>query len=108
MAFKETIKMLEDILATADVSKLNKINTVCRLELGGEEGGTAQIRLQNGTVKLQEGAPDSPDITISMPVTDFISLLNGKLNPTSAFMAGKLKIKGDMSQVFKLQELLSR
>jgi putative sterol carrier protein len=33
-------------------------------------------------------------------------MLDGKLNATSAFMAGKLKVKGDMSLAMKLQSLL--
>ncbi|NLA04878.1 MAG: SCP2 sterol-binding domain-containing protein, partial [Firmicutes bacterium] len=37
---------------------------------------------------------------------DFGSLLDGKLNATSAFMAGKLKVKGDMGLAMKLQSLL--
>ena len=38
---------------------------------------------------------------------DWVSIATGKMNPTSAFMQGKIKVKGDMSLAMKLQTLLS-
>ena len=46
------------------------------------------------------------DCTISMSLDDFESLLAGDLDPTSAFMAGKLKVAGDMSIAMKLSQVL--
>jgi putative sterol carrier protein len=42
-----------------------------------------------------------------MAAPDFLALATGKLNPTAAFMSGKLKIKGDMGQAMRLQTILS-
>ncbi len=106
MGFKDTIKALQDTLKVADPSKLQGINAVYQFDLTGEEGGVAQVKVQDGVAELLEGAPDSPDITITISEADFASLLDGQLNATSAFMAGKLKIKGDMSLALKLQGLL--
>lgn len=38
---------------------------------------------------------------------DFLALTKGELNPMSAVMSGKLKIKGDMSVAMKLQSLFN-
>jgi putative sterol carrier protein len=46
------------------------------------------------------------DCTISITPDDFMALLEGQLNPMNAFMAGKVKIKGDMGVAMKLQSLL--
>ncbi len=53
-----------------------------------------------------EGAGDNPNVTILMADNDFVDLMEGKLNATSAFMAGKLKVKGDMSLAMKLQSVI--
>ena len=37
---------------------------------------------------------------------DFVGLATGKLDPTMAFMTGKLKVRGDMALAMKLQNLL--
>ena len=41
-----------------------------------------------------------------MTDADFVSMVNGKLNPQMAFMSGKLKIQGDMGLAMKLQQIL--
>jgi putative sterol carrier protein len=45
------------------------------------------------------------DCTIKVDNDDLRDLINGDLNPMSAFMFGKLKISGDMSVAMKLQSL---
>jgi putative sterol carrier protein len=37
---------------------------------------------------------------------DFVGLATGTLDPTMAFMTGKLKVRGDMALAMKLQNLL--
>ena len=56
-----------------------------------------------GTVTKGDG--DS-DVTMSMSDGDFIDLFQGKLNSTSAFMQGKLKIEGNMMLAMKLEGLM--
>jgi putative sterol carrier protein len=52
---------------------------------------------------------DKPaDCTIIVAKSDFDQIAEGKLDPTMAFMQGKLKINGDMSVAMKLQPLLAK
>lgn len=46
------------------------------------------------------------DCTITMSFENFQKLVDGELNPTTAFMMGKLKIDGSMGVAMKLQGLL--
>jgi len=41
-----------------------------------------------------------------MAASDFLDLVDGKLDGTMAFMSGKLKVKGDMGLAMKLQNVL--
>lgn len=45
------------------------------------------------------------DCTISMKMDDFVALTQGDLDPTTAFMMGKLKVQGNMGIAMKLQSL---
>ena len=48
---------------------------------------------------------DDADTTITISEDDFEQLVAGELNPMTAFMTGKLKVKGDMGAAMKLQKL---
>ena len=50
---------------------------------------------------------DAPaDCTIRLSLEDLESLVEGDLNPTAAFMTGKIKVEGDMSVAMQLSQLL--
>ncbi len=45
------------------------------------------------------------DCTIGVSTEDLQAMMAGTLNPMSAFMGGKIKVKGDMGIAMKLQSL---
>ena len=58
-----------------------------------------------GTASNDDGDADA---TISLKWDDFTKLAGGDLDPTMAFMQGKLKVAGDMSVAMQLQSLMSK
>ncbi|MCY4388450.1 MAG: SCP2 sterol-binding domain-containing protein [Desulfurellaceae bacterium] len=65
------------------------------------------FRVANESIEVQTGTHASPNITITMKASDYLDMVNGKLNGQMAFMTGKLKIAGDMGLALKLQNLFS-
>ncbi|MBJ7608266.1 MAG: SCP2 sterol-binding domain-containing protein [Candidatus Dormibacteraeota bacterium] len=90
----------------ANPAKTAGLNAKYAFDLSGDEGGEYHIVLGDGKGEAGRGAPENPNITISMKDTDFVDLATGKLDGTAAFMSGKLKIKGDMGLAMKLQGVL--
>ncbi len=67
--------------------------------------GDGFIFIDGGTVSNE----DKPaDCTVIVSKDDFESMAAGGLDPTMAFMQGKLKINGDMGVAMKLQPLLAK
>ena len=64
-----------------------------------------------GAVRIDENgvsADDSDaDCTLSADQSVFEDLMAGNLNPTAAFMGGKLSVDGDMGMAMKLGSLLT-
>jgi putative sterol carrier protein len=65
--------------------------------------GEGVIVIDGATVSTTDGPADC---TITMSMDDFKDLIAGELNPTAAFMTGKIKIAGDMSVAMALSQIL--
>ncbi|OQR72007.1 hydroxysteroid dehydrogenase protein 2-like [Tropilaelaps mercedesae] len=68
------------------------------------------VDLKNGSGACGKGKPPkgNPDVTLSMDKDTFMKMFAGQLNPTNAFMAGKLTLKGDLPVAMKLDRLMSQ
>lgn len=66
------------------------------------------FNVANEAIDVKHGKHASPNITISMKESDYLDMINGKLNGQMAFMTGKLKIAGDMGLALKLQSLFKQ
>jgi len=91
---------------TAAVAALN--------EKMGDEGfdGLAKFVIEGeGAVLIDSDgarAGDSEaDVTLTADQETFESILSGDLDPTAAFMTGKLAVDGDMGMAMKLGSVLS-
>ncbi len=49
---------------------------------------------------------DPASCTITMTADDFKDLIQGRLQPTSAFMQGKMRVDGDMMLAMKLGQMV--
>ena len=49
--------------------------------------------------------PADADCTFATSEESFEKIVAGEQNPTTAYMTGKLKIKGDMGAAMKLQKI---
>jgi putative sterol carrier protein len=97
-----TREFFEGLPARADGSKLAGMNNSYVFDIDG--AGTWFVTVEDGTVAVREGEGEA-DCTISASEENFQRILSGEQNATSAYMAGKLKIKGDMGAAMKLQKL---
>jgi putative sterol carrier protein len=106
MAFDDIFNMVQSRVSAADSAKTKGVNAVYQFELSGDDGGVFHLKVADGSIEAVKAAHDSPNVTIIMSAPDYVSLMEGKLNSTSAFMAGKLKVKGDMALAMKLQAVV--
>jgi putative sterol carrier protein len=83
-----------------------KINAVYQFNISGAGGGSWVVDCTAPGGKIEPGAAANARCTVAATDQDFLSILNGKLNPQMAFMSGKLKIQGDMGLAMKLQLIL--
>jgi len=69
-----------------------------------EGAGIWTVAIADGAITVTEGAGDA-DCTLSASEESFAKIVAGEQNATTAYMTGKLKIKGDMGAAMKLQKI---
>ena len=90
------------LASRADASKVAGMNNSYLFDIDGE--GQWVVAVSDGKLTVTEGAGDA-DTTISTSGETFEKIASGDQNPTTAYMTGKLKIKGDLGAAMKLQKL---
>jgi putative sterol carrier protein len=95
-------EFFEGLEASADADKLAGVDTSYLFDIDG--AGEWLVAIHDGHLHVTEG-PGEADCTISASADTFLKIANGEQNPTSAYMTGKIKVKGDMGAAMKLQKL---
>jgi putative sterol carrier protein len=65
--------------------------------------GEGSIMMDNSGARVGDGPAD---VTMTADAETFREIFEGELNPTSAFMTGKLSVDGDMGMAMKLASVL--
>ena len=99
----ESVKTFFDGLeSNVDPARTAGMNNSYLFEVEG--AGQWVVAVDDGNVNVTEGSGEA-DTTIQSSEENFLAIMRGELNPTTAYMTGKLKIKGDMGAAMKLQKL---
>jgi putative sterol carrier protein len=86
----------------ADESKLAGMSNSYLFDIENE--GQWLVTVADGKLSVAEGGGEA-DATIAASGETFDKIVAGEQNPTTAYMTGKLKIKGDLGAAMKLQKL---
>ena len=97
-----TREFFETLESRADPGKAAGLNASYLFDIDG--AGTWTVLVDDGKVTVKEGGGDA-ECTIQTSDQTFERIVAGEQNPTTAYMSGKLKVKGDMGQALKLQKL---
>ena len=95
---------MSDVI-TAAVSALNT-------KMDGGLDGTAKFVIEGeGAIMVDangaRAGDEDADVTLTADTETFQAIMSGDLNPTAAFMSGKLAVDGDMGTAMKLGGVLA-
>ena len=95
-------EFFESLDSRVDESKTAGMSNSFLFEIEGS--GSWKVDVRDGKVSVTEGG-DNADVVIATSEQTFEKIVSGEQNPTSAYMTGKLKVRGDMGAAMKLQKL---
>ena len=92
-------------LLDAAVTQLNE-------KMSGSFDGSAKFVIEGeGAIVIDEtgvrAADDPAEVTLTADEDTFRAILDGDLNPTAAYMSGKLTVEGDLTVAMKLGSVLA-
>jgi len=96
MAFETILETL-----TAGASKVPAIGKSLKFDFGE----TKIVVDGTGTGNVISTEDKEADCTVAVSQEDLIGMMNGTVNPMTAFMSGKVKVHGDMGVAMKMQSL---
>ena len=96
---------------------LDEITSALRTRVGDDCGLNATIKFDcgaDGTVRIDgKSTPNTvtnssgeADCVVGMSLADLSALIEGELEPATAFMTGRMKVSGDMSVALRLQRVM--
>ncbi|MCK0143816.1 SCP2 sterol-binding domain-containing protein [Aliiroseovarius sp. F20344] len=96
---------MSDVINAAVTALSEKVN-------GGFDGGTAKFVINGEGAIIIDGdgvraGDDEADVTLTADADVFEEMLSGELNPTTAFMTGKLAVDGNMGLAMQLGAVLA-
>lgn len=88
--------------------KAGSTSAAIQFDLTGDGAGKRFIKIADGKATSGQGEVENPNLTLTADSGDFVKIFTGGLDPTAAFMSGKLKIKGDMGLAIRMQSMFRR
>ncbi|GMV99106.1 MAG: hypothetical protein AMXMBFR84_02450 [Candidatus Hydrogenedentota bacterium] len=98
-------QFFSELSSKIDPAKTAGMNSIYQFDISGDNGGQWYVKLADGSVDIVQGTADTPNITLTTTDENWLKIVSGQLNGQTAFLTGKLKIKGDMSLAMKLQSI---
>ena len=91
------LEAMQAMTSRFNPAKARGVNATVQIMAAGDGGGNYTVQIKDGAASLNEGVIDNPNVTVNVAAQDWIDMLSGELDPTMAFMGGKLRMAGDYS-----------
>ncbi len=104
MKFDELVEKVRTIAGTKDVSNVDFL--AVQVNITGKESGVFYVEIKDHKVSVEPYEYYDRNCAVTMSLTDFNKLLDGKLDPVLAFGTGKLKVDGDIGKALEFSKLL--
>jgi len=103
--YTEVAPVFERIKCVSNKAFIKKINAVYVFDI--EDERKWHLDLKNGEGSIGNGDPSTkPDVIITLKKETFLKIFNRELKPATAFMAGEVKLSGDLSKILSLEAMM--
>ena len=105
MTYAEYFYYVKTLFMNADVSDI-KEHLAYQFNITGEASGIFYVEVKDGELHIEPYEYYDRNAIIHINGTNWIKLINGKLNPVVAFTTGKLSVDGDINAALEMIKFL--
>ncbi len=104
MTFDELLIKVRGMAGRVDASQTDFL--AVQVNITGDNGGVFYVEVKDGNVNVEPYEYNDRNCAITMSNDNFNKLIDGKLNPVTAFTLGKLKVDGDVGKALEFSKIL--
>ena len=104
MTFDELVTKVRSIAETKDVSNTDFL--AVQVNITGKSSGVFYVEVKDHRISVEPYEYNDRNCAVTMSMTDFNKLIDGKLDPVVAFTLKKLKVDGDVGKALEFSKLL--
>ena len=106
MTFDELLTKVRGLASKTDVTGRDFL--AVQVNITGKEGGVFYVEVKDGKINVEPYEYNDRNCAITINMTNFNKLIDGKLDPILAFTTGKLKVDGDAGKALEFSKLLKK
>ena len=106
MTFNELVTKVRTMAQAVDAS--NRDFLAVQINITGKDPGVFYVEVKDHRVNVEPYEYIDRNCAITINMTNFNKLIDGKLDPVLAFTTGKLKVEGDAGKALEFSNLLKK
>ena len=106
MTFNELVTKVRNMAQAVDAS--NRDFLAVQINITGKDPGVFYVEVKDHRINVEPYDYHDRNCAITISMTNFNKLIDGKLDPILAFTTGKLKVEGDAGKALEFANLLKK
>ena len=105
MTFHEIVDKVREKFSTADVTGIPG-KMAAQFNLTGEGEGSFYAEVKDGKLSIEPYEYYDRDVLITISGDNLLKMLDGKLNPITAYTMGKLRVQGNLDAALEIVKFM--
>ena len=101
-------EIMQRLPAAFDPTRAQGVKANVQFDFTSDGGKKYVVRLAETGCTVEEGEIASADATVITSQATYQAVIEGQLNVATAFMTGKLKVKGNLQLLMRFQQIFHR
>ncbi len=106
MTFNELLAKVRSMAEGADVAGTDFL--AVQVNITGKDEGVFYVEIKDHKINIEPYEYNDRNCAITMNMTNFNKLIDGKLDPILAFTTGRLKVDGDAGKALEFSKILKK